>query len=203
MSRRSRSAVGHEDDLSFKSALLDPRVCVARRYTKVSHDTFVHSTRRCSSGVIPSALCASIDSLARQTSLPNKEQPMTLKKPQHPPGSSVPSLTRRDFLARSGTAISVSPFLFVSPTHAKETTMISDTEAVAAAQAPSIRPFSYRATDEELNDLRRRVAAVRLPDKEPVSDFSQGVKLATVQKLARYWATAYDLRKVEARMNSL
>ncbi len=128
---------------------------------------------------------------------------MTLKKPQHPPGSSVPSLTRRDFLARSATAISVSPFLFASPTHAKETTMITDTEAVAAGQATSIRPFSYRATDEELNDLRRRVAAVRLPDKEPVSDFSQGVKLATVQKLARYWATEHDWRKVEARMNSL
>src|SRR5438270_11322888 len=87
----------------------------------------------------------------------------------------------------------------------------TDTDAVLDAAAPamrqgenrSIRPFTYRATDEELDDLRRRVAAVRLPDKEPVSDFSQGVKLATVQKLARYWATEYDWRKVEARMNAL
>ena len=88
--------------------------------------------------------------------------------------------------------------------------MTTATEEAIVAQATSqtagntsIRPFSYRATDEELNDLRRRVAAVRLPDKEPVSDFSQGVKLATVQKLARYWATEYDWRKVEARMNAL
>lgn len=151
---------------------------------------------------------------------------MTLKKPQYPPGcdelvlSRSPSpnvalswsLTRRDFLARSAAALSVGPFVFASPNHAKETTMTTATEGVVVAQAPatrqtagntSIRPFSYRATDEELNDLRRRVAATRLPDKEPVSDFSQGVKLATVQKLARYWATEYDWRKVEARMNSL
>ena len=45
--------------------------------------------------------------------------------------------------------------------------------------------------------------ATRLPDKEPVSDFSQGVKLATVQKLAHYWATQYDWRKVEAKLNAL
>jgi pimeloyl-ACP methyl ester carboxylesterase len=72
-----------------------------------------------------------------------------------------------------------------------------------AAETRSIRPFTYRASQAELDDLRRRILAARLPEQEPVSDFSQGVKLATVQKLAHYWATQYDWRKVEARMAAL
>ena len=67
----------------------------------------------------------------------------------------------------------------------------------------AIRPFTFRASDEQLDDLRRRILAARLPEKEPVSDFSQGVPLATVQKLARYWATEYSWRKVEARLNAV
>ncbi len=66
-----------------------------------------------------------------------------------------------------------------------------------------LRPFSYTASDEALADLRRRVAATIWPDKETVSDASQGVQLATTQALARYWATDYDWRKVEARLNAL
>src|SRR5438094_3986311 len=60
----------------------------------------------------------------------------------------------------------------------------SASQTVSSDRSHCNSPLTYRATDEELNDLRRRVAATRLPDKEPVSDFSQGVKLATVQKLA-------------------
>ena len=56
---------------------------------------------------------------------------------------------------------------------------------------------------KELTELRRRIKAARLPEKETVPDFSQGVPLATVQKLARYWATEYDWRKVEARLNAV
>jgi pimeloyl-ACP methyl ester carboxylesterase len=66
----------------------------------------------------------------------------------------------------------------------------------------TIRPFSYRASDAELDDLRRRVLATRLPEKETTNDLSQGVPLATVQKLTRYWGTEYDWRKIEAKMNS-
>ncbi len=56
---------------------------------------------------------------------------------------------------------------------------------------------------EQLADLRRRVLATRWPERETVSDDTQGVQLATMQKLARYWATDYDWRKVEARLNAL
>ena len=66
-----------------------------------------------------------------------------------------------------------------------------------------IRPFHFEAPEAQLADLRRRVAATRWPDKETVTDASQGVQLATMQKLARYWATDYDWRKCEARLNAL
>ncbi|MDM0001094.1 epoxide hydrolase [Variovorax sp. J22P240] len=72
----------------------------------------------------------------------------------------------------------------------------------ASSDDGAIRPFKYRATDAELADLRRRIAATKFPEKEPVADPSQGVQLATAQKLARYWAKEYDWRKVEAKLNS-
>jgi pimeloyl-ACP methyl ester carboxylesterase len=67
----------------------------------------------------------------------------------------------------------------------------------------AIRPFQFRASDEALADLRRRIEATRWPDKETVADQTQGVQLATMQELARYWGTDYDWRKVEARLNAL
>jgi pimeloyl-ACP methyl ester carboxylesterase len=67
----------------------------------------------------------------------------------------------------------------------------------------AVRPFSFTASDEALADLRRRVAAMRWPQKETVADQSQGVQLTTMQALARYWATDYDWRKVEAKLNAL
>jgi pimeloyl-ACP methyl ester carboxylesterase len=72
-----------------------------------------------------------------------------------------------------------------------------------AAEDPSIRPFHFTAAEAELVDLRRRVAGTKWPERETVTDATQGVQLATMQKLARYWATDYDWRKVEARLNAL
>jgi len=71
------------------------------------------------------------------------------------------------------------------------------------ADTTAIRPFQVNVPEEELTDLRRRVLAARLPERETVSDFSQGVPLDTVKKLASYWATEYDWRKVEAHLNSV
>src|SRR5882724_4607984 len=76
-------------------------------------------------------------------------------------------------------------------------------ESMRSTSPDAIRPFHVNIPEEELTDLRRRVAATRLPERETVTDFSQGVPLATVQKLARYWATEYDWRKVEARLNAV
>src|SRR5262249_7919684 len=77
------------------------------------------------------------------------------------------------------------------------------TKLESVMDATAIRPFGVNIQDAELTELRRRVRATRLPDRETVSDFSQGVPLDTVEKLARYWATEYDWRKVEARLNSV
>jgi pimeloyl-ACP methyl ester carboxylesterase len=66
-----------------------------------------------------------------------------------------------------------------------------------------IRPFNVDIPEEELAELRRRIAAARWPSKELVGDASQGVQLATLQELARYWATDYDWRKAETKLNAL
>src|SRR6188768_204148 len=67
----------------------------------------------------------------------------------------------------------------------------------------AIRPFEINTPEEELTDLRRRIEATRWPDRELVDDQSQGVQLATMQKLAKYWSTEYDWRKCEAKLKAL
>ena len=151
---------------------------------------------------------------------------MKFEKLQYPPRSDMlvlarsrtietalsSSPTRRGFLYGSLAVLSVSLFVFVSPNYAETMTMTtSDTDAVVVAAAPttgqaaedqSIRPFTFNAPQAKLDDLRRRVAATQWPEKETVADESQGVPLATMQGLARYWATDYDWRKAEAKLNA-
>jgi len=80
---------------------------------------------------------------------------------------------------------------------------MTDVAQMARSETTSIRPFSVNVPEAELDDLRRRIKATRWPEREPVNDDSQGVQLATMQKLAQYWATDYDWRKLEARLNAL
>src|SRR5215203_2556677 len=75
--------------------------------------------------------------------------------------------------------------------------------ASPVGEGVAIRPFHVDIPDEALEDLRRRIAATNWPEKETVADESQGVQLATIQELARYWATDYDWRKVEAKLKAL
>jgi len=72
-----------------------------------------------------------------------------------------------------------------------------------ATDRTAIRPFRVNVPEAELTELRRRINATRWPERETVTDASQGVQLATTQALARYWATDYDWRKCEARLNAL
>jgi pimeloyl-ACP methyl ester carboxylesterase len=74
---------------------------------------------------------------------------------------------------------------------------------MATTEADAIRRFTFEASEAELADLRKRINATRWPEREPVADDTQGVQFDTTQKLARYWATEYDWRKVEARLNTL
>src|SRR5215467_9284499 len=66
-----------------------------------------------------------------------------------------------------------------------------------------VRPFKICVNDAVLDDLKRRLRATRLPEKETVDDWSQGVPLAYVKDVCRYWAEEYDWRKTEARINAL
>jgi pimeloyl-ACP methyl ester carboxylesterase len=71
------------------------------------------------------------------------------------------------------------------------------------AEATAIRPFTIKTPKADLDDLRARIAATRWPSKELVADRSQGVQLATIQEVARYWAEDYDFGRIEARLNAL
>jgi pimeloyl-ACP methyl ester carboxylesterase len=77
------------------------------------------------------------------------------------------------------------------------------TDVEAPAEDGAIRSFSVDIPEGDLEDLRRRIAATRWPEKETVADASQGVQSATTQELARYWGTDYDFRRFEARLNAL
>jgi pimeloyl-ACP methyl ester carboxylesterase len=88
--------------------------------------------------------------------------------------------------------------------------MSTTTQPIAAQQGSehsadktAIRPFRVNVPDAELTELRRRITATKWPERETVTDASQGVQLATMQALARYWATDYDWRKIEAKLNAL
>jgi hypothetical protein len=80
-------------------------------------------------------------------------------------------------------------------------TMVGDT--AIGLEGSTIRPFRVNVAEEDLVDLRRRLAMTRWPEAETVADPSQGVRLATMQELARYWGTEYDFRRFEARLNAL
>jgi pimeloyl-ACP methyl ester carboxylesterase len=109
---------------------------------------------------------------------------------------SVAQPTRRGVLAISAAAAATS-FL---PQHLAAA---PDATNGVIAMTDAIRPFRINVPDEALVDLQRRIGATRWPEKETVADDSQGVPLATMQELARYWATDYDWRKCEAKLNSL
>src|SRR5678816_1087030 len=84
------------------------------------------------------------------------------------------------------------------------TTTATDAPAPAGpAPGEDVRPFKVMMPAEAMNDLRRRLQATRWTDKELVADASQGVQLATLKELVRYWSTTYDWRKAEARLNAL
>jgi pimeloyl-ACP methyl ester carboxylesterase len=77
------------------------------------------------------------------------------------------------------------------------------TELSGVVEATAIRPFQVNTPEAELVELRRRINATRWPERETVTDATQGIQLATIQALARYWATEYDWRRIEARLKAL
>lgn len=84
---------------------------------------------------------------------------------------------------------------------ADTSTAIGTVTEPANGDRTAIRPLRVHVPDAQLADMRRRIKATRWPDRETVPDESQGIQLATIQGLAQYWATEYDWRKCEARLN--
>ena len=121
-----------------------------------------------------------------------------------------PAPNRRDFLATSATAL-------LATSAGAAAFNFTSSQPAAAAEASSIRPFTVNFPAEEIAELRRRIAATRWPERELVSDAAsrrtwatsrrqattQGVQLATMQKLIQYWGTEYDWSKCEARLKAL
>jgi pimeloyl-ACP methyl ester carboxylesterase len=89
-----------------------------------------------------------------------------------------------------------------TPPQTLSSTKVSTMKSKTAVENSAIRPFSVNIPENQLLDLKRRVRATRWPEKETVGDESQGVRLATIQALARYWVTEYDWRRVESKLNS-
>jgi pimeloyl-ACP methyl ester carboxylesterase len=126
-------------------------------------------------------------------------------------------ISRREFMKISGAAtlfLGLSAFGIsnvlnnIREASAQRANATNTTNATGASAAPTsgntdIRPFNVNVPEEELTELRRRINATRWPERELVPDVSQGVQLATMQKLAQYWATDYDWRKVESRLKAL
>lgn len=83
-------------------------------------------------------------------------------------------------------------------------TVAGDRSAVASVEdRTAIRPFRIEIPESDLTDLRRRITTTKWPERETVADASQGVQLATMEKLARYWASDYDWRKIETKLNAV
>src|SRR5689334_15367040 len=101
------------------------------------------------------------------------------------------------FSSRSGIAISASLFFVLALPASRATA------APPGDPNTAIRPYRVSVSDETLADLKRRLAAARLPEGETVADQAQGVQLATMKELVRYWQTEYDWRKAEAKLNAL
>jgi len=99
--------------------------------------------------------------------------------------------TRRDLLAAAAAASASSGFSYAARA------------ASEASEEDAIRPFRVDVPEDDLVDLRRRIAITRWPDRETVGDESQGVQLTSIQEIAGYWATDYDWRKCEAKLNAL
>jgi pimeloyl-ACP methyl ester carboxylesterase len=119
------------------------------------------------------------------------------KMPQQPD-----LLTRRRFCGAAAATLAAVPLGLISCTERKNAMNEVAQESKAASGSTELRPFQYKASDADLADLRKRIEAARWPDRETVKDSTQGVQLATIQKLAQHWATKYDWRRIEGQINA-
>ena len=113
------------------------------------------------------------------------------------------NINRRRLCGCAAAAVAAGPVGLASLLFSERSKAMNYDVNQTASDTTAIRPFNFSASEAELTELRTRISATRWPDRETVTDESQGVQLATMQELARYWATDYDWRKVEAKLNAL
>src|SRR5262245_12308227 len=117
---------------------------------------------------------------------------------------SLPEFDRRRFRGMAAATGAAGPhgLLALSRGIHRMTGTLTEAARPTGSGSPDIRPFKAKFSDAEVADLRSRVKATKWPDRETVPDYTQGVRLETMQALASYWATRHDWRKAEARINS-
>jgi pimeloyl-ACP methyl ester carboxylesterase len=113
------------------------------------------------------------------------------------------NVNRRRLWWCAAAAVAASPVGLADLLFSEGSTAMNYNGKQTTSDTTAIRPFHFSASEADLNELRRRISATRWPERETVADESQGVQLATMQELARYWGTDYNWRKVEARLNAL
>jgi pimeloyl-ACP methyl ester carboxylesterase len=114
----------------------------------------------------------------------------------------APGINRRSFVETAAATAAASALGLPNIVLAERSTPMNAADQPGTDKTP-VRPFHINFPESDLTELRRRIKAMRWPERETVSDATQGVQLETTQALARYWASEYDWRKVEARLNSL
>jgi pimeloyl-ACP methyl ester carboxylesterase len=164
----------------------------------------IPSSNRCGSTLREIGVCVlrAIASADATDSEVNKELTMTFEEVQR--SVAVASALGLLLLASPGYAQTVAAAtkertMRIQVQHTAQTSV----QPRAVGEDTTLRPFQFHAKEEALVALRRRIQATQWPERETVTDDSQGVPLAAIQKLAHYWATEYDWRKVEARLNAL
>jgi pimeloyl-ACP methyl ester carboxylesterase len=110
-------------------------------------------------------------------------------------------INRRIFISAAAAAAAVSPLALPDSLLSARSTSMSAV-VKPGSDNTALRPFQVSFPEADLVDLRRRIVATKFPDRETVDDASEGVQLAVIQKVARYWATEYDWRKIETKLNS-
>jgi len=115
------------------------------------------------------------------------------------------SLDRRRFVGVAAATVTAGPLglLGISRKANAMTQALTDVAQATGSGGTDIRPFRFNASETELTDLRLRINATKWPERETVNDETQGVRLATMQKLARHWGTEHDWRKCEAKINAV
>jgi pimeloyl-ACP methyl ester carboxylesterase len=115
----------------------------------------------------------------------------------------TPGMNRRRFCEAAAVTVAASSLGFSSFLFSQRSPAMNAVAQPKGSDATVIRPFHVSVPEAELTEMRKRIKATRWPERETVKDQSQGPQLATLQKLARYWETEYDWRKVESRLNAL